>query len=60
MPIPQLATRIEQLYELGSDADVQQARDTFAQLRDELSQGKVRAAEPDMSTPTGWKVKCWL
>ena len=60
MPIPQLATRIAQLYELGSDADVQQARDTFAQLRDELSQGKVRAAEPDMSTPTGWKVNSWV
>ena len=60
MPIPQLATRIEQLYELGTDADVQQARDTFAQLRDELSQGRVRAAEPDTSTPTGWKVNSWV
>ena len=60
MPIPHLATRIEQLYELGTDADVQQARDTFAQLRDELSQGRVRAAEPDTSTPTGWKVNSWV
>ena len=60
MPIPQLATRIEQLYDLGTDADVQQARDTFAQLRHELSQGKVRAAEPDPSTPTGWKVNSWV
>ena len=60
MSIPQLATRIEQLYDLGTDADVQQARDTFAQLRDELSQGKVRAAEPDTSSPTGWKVNSWV
>ena len=60
MPIPPLATRIEHLYELGTDADVQQARDTFAELRDELSRGKVRAAEPDTSTPTGWKVNSWV
>ena len=60
MSISQLATRIEQLYDLGTDADVQQARDTFAQLRHELSQGNVRAAEPDTSSPTGWKVNSWV
>ena len=58
--IPELAQEIEQLYQLGVDADRDQARAAFAQLRSELSAGRVRAAEPDPSTPTGWTVNTWV
>src|SRR5512136_1864611 len=32
----------------------------FARLRDALSSGAVRAAEPDASSPTGWRVNTWV
>jgi len=42
-----LAERITTLFEQGSNAPRDDARDAFLRLRDELSLGKVRAAEPD-------------
>lgn len=36
------------------------ALDTFAKLRAELNAGKVRAAEPDESAPSGWRVNSWV
>jgi 2,3,4,5-tetrahydropyridine-2-carboxylate N-succinyltransferase len=44
----------------GAEADSAAARDAFARLRDALSTGEARAAEPDHSTPTGWKVNTWV
>ena len=32
----------------------------FKELRDELSAGRVRAAEPDAASPTGWRVNTWV
>jgi 2,3,4,5-tetrahydropyridine-2-carboxylate N-succinyltransferase len=58
--IPELTAEIGKLYRQGADADAEQARSTFAQLREELSTGRVRAAEPDPSTPTGWRVNAWV
>ena len=58
--IAHLTDEIERLYELGADADRDQARDTFAQLRSALSAGRVRAAEPDTSAATGWSVNAWV
>jgi 2,3,4,5-tetrahydropyridine-2,6-dicarboxylate N-succinyltransferase len=55
-----LAKDIERLYQQGSSADKDESRSTFAQLRAELSTGRVRAAEPDPSTPTGWRVNTWV
>ncbi len=40
--------------------DRAEARDVFAALRGALSRGEVRAAEPDPSTPTGWRVNAWV
>jgi 2,3,4,5-tetrahydropyridine-2-carboxylate N-succinyltransferase len=56
----ELAQEIDRLYELGPTADRDQARETFAQLRHELSTGRVRAAEPDASSATGWSVNTWV
>ncbi len=60
MSIAELAQEIEQLYDLGADADEDQARAAFAWLRGELSAGRVRAAEPDPSATTGWTVNTWV
>lgn len=57
---PTLAKDIERLYQQGSAADKDESRSTFAKLRAELSTGRVRAAEPDPSTPTGWRVNAWV
>jgi len=55
-----LAAEVAALVEAGSQADVDAARTVFAQLRGLLSSGKVRAAEPDGSAPTGWRVNAWV
>src|SRR5258705_10054420 len=55
-----LAERITTLFEQGSSAPRDEARDAFLRLRDELSLGKVSAAEPDPSSPTGWRVNVWV
>jgi 2,3,4,5-tetrahydropyridine-2,6-dicarboxylate N-succinyltransferase len=51
---------IERLYEEGPSADRERARAMFAALREELSAGRVRSAEPDPSAPTGWRVNTWV
>ena len=55
-----LAERVSTLFEQGTSAPRDEARDVFLRLRDELSLGKVRAAEPDPSSPTGWRVNVWV
>jgi 2,3,4,5-tetrahydropyridine-2-carboxylate N-succinyltransferase len=55
-----LARDIERLYEQGAGADKDKSRMVFKKLRDELSAGRVRAAEPDSSAATGWRVNTWV
>jgi 2,3,4,5-tetrahydropyridine-2,6-dicarboxylate N-succinyltransferase len=55
-----LQTLIEGLVAAGAAADKDAARHAFAQLRAELSSGDVRAAEPDPSSPIGWRVNTWV
>jgi 2,3,4,5-tetrahydropyridine-2-carboxylate N-succinyltransferase len=51
---------IERLSAAGADVDRAEARAAFAALRAALSAGTVRSAEPDPSTPTGWRVNRWV
>src|SRR5207253_365662 len=44
----------------GASADRDRARAVFAELREALSAGRVRAAEPDPSSTTGWRVNTWV
>ncbi len=37
-----------------------EARAAFAELRRALSEGRVRAAQRDESSPTGWRVNTWV
>jgi 2,3,4,5-tetrahydropyridine-2-carboxylate N-succinyltransferase len=55
-----LAHEITTFFEQGTAAPREQARDAFARLRAELSAGRVRAAEPDASSPTRWRVNAWV
>jgi 2,3,4,5-tetrahydropyridine-2-carboxylate N-succinyltransferase len=55
-----LRSDIEQLVAAGASADRGAMRDAFARLREALSAGTVRAAEPDPSAPTGWRVNAWV
>src|SRR6476659_11471129 len=41
-------------------ADRDAARAAFARLREELSAGRVRAAEPDAASAVGWRVNTWV
>ena len=56
------ATLQEQVAALVADpsTDPELARSIFAELRAALSQGVVRAAEPDPSAPGGWRVNAWV
>ena len=51
---------IERLVAAGQEAPRDEARKAFAQLRGALSDGSIRAAEPDPASPSGWKVNAWV
>jgi 2,3,4,5-tetrahydropyridine-2,6-dicarboxylate N-succinyltransferase len=55
-----LAETIAELVAQGSSASKDAARAAFTVLREELSAGRVRAAEPDPSSPVGWRVNVWV
>ena len=55
-----LRQRVERLFAAGAGADHDEARAAFAELRDALSKGEARAAEPDQASSTGWKVNAWV
>ena len=56
----ELQTHIEDFFAQGDKADALSARAAFVRLRDALGEGTVRAAEPDASQPTGWRVNTWV
>jgi 2,3,4,5-tetrahydropyridine-2-carboxylate N-succinyltransferase len=55
-----LSELIERLSAAGASAPRDESRQAFAALRGALSAGTVRAAEPDPSTPSGWRVNAWV
>src|SRR6266550_4720754 len=58
--MPDLSSEIQALAAAGGSADREAVRSAFARLRDALSAGTVRAAEPDASSPIGWRVNTWV
>lgn len=58
--MPDLQQTIQDLAAAGTSADRDAARAAFAQLREALSSGRVRAAEPDASSAIGWRVNTWV
>jgi 2,3,4,5-tetrahydropyridine-2,6-dicarboxylate N-succinyltransferase len=55
-----LQDEIQHLVAEGAAANRDAARDAFARLRQALCTGQVRAAEPDPSSPSGWRVNAWV
>jgi 2,3,4,5-tetrahydropyridine-2-carboxylate N-succinyltransferase len=55
-----LREEIEQIVGAGAAADRAAARAAFSRFREALSHGDIRAAEPDPSAPTGWRVNTWV
>jgi 2,3,4,5-tetrahydropyridine-2-carboxylate N-succinyltransferase len=58
--VTDLAGVIRTLFEQGSSAPREAARNAFLRLRHDLAAGRVRAAEPDPVSPTGWRVNVWV
>jgi 2,3,4,5-tetrahydropyridine-2-carboxylate N-succinyltransferase len=55
-----LPDTITELFSQGGAASKDAAKQVFTELRTELAAGRVRAAEPDASSPTGWRVNVWV
>jgi 2,3,4,5-tetrahydropyridine-2-carboxylate N-succinyltransferase len=55
-----LADRIGSLFAAGAGAARDDARAAFFELQRELSEGRVRSAEPDAASPSGWRVNAWV
>jgi 2,3,4,5-tetrahydropyridine-2-carboxylate N-succinyltransferase len=56
-----LQDRIENSFAAGGAATSDPAAmQAFEELRDALEAGSLRAAEPDDSSPTGWRVNAWV
>jgi len=55
-----LRDEVQRLVDAGASADKDSARAMFEKLRTALSAGEVRAAEPDGSSPVGWRVNTWV
>src|SRR5438093_7484984 len=58
--MPDLQSEIQELNAAGASADRDAVRAAFARLREALSAGTVRDAEPDASNPVGWRVNTWV
>jgi len=56
-----LQSKIEKYFAAGSEAVGDSgALEAFLRLRTALEAGAIRAAEPDPSSPTGWRVNAWV
>jgi len=55
-----LQTVTEELYERRADQYGQEYVHAFEELRAGLNEGRIRAAEPDASVPSGWRVNAWV
>jgi 2,3,4,5-tetrahydropyridine-2-carboxylate N-succinyltransferase len=56
-----LKERVEASFAAGAAASSDPAAmQSFLELRDALEAGRLRAAEPDASAPSGWRVNAWV
>ena len=55
-----LQTQIEGLYARETKQFGEEFFQAFDELKAALNEGRVRAAEPDPTSPTGWKVNTWV
>ncbi len=55
-----LADRIEDLFAREAKEYGKEYFRAFDELKSALNEGRVRAAEPDSASPTGWRVNAWV
>src|SRR5574340_1344216 len=55
-----LQATIEELFARQTDRYGDEYFQAFDGLKAALNEGRVRAAEPDKNSPTGWKVNAWV
>ncbi len=55
-----LQTQIEELYAREAEEFGEEYFRAFDEFKRALNEGRVRAAEPDPASPTGWKVNTWV
>jgi 2,3,4,5-tetrahydropyridine-2,6-dicarboxylate N-succinyltransferase len=56
-----LASRIDSAFEQGAQGtDPAESESAFYELRNALTSGAIRAAEPDTTQPSGWRVNAWV
>ncbi len=55
-----MQARLESLYEEKPAAYTEDHFQLFNEFKAALNQGRIRAAEPDTSTHTGWRVNAWV
>lgn len=56
-----LASRIDAAFQQSAQTgDAVENESAFYELRDALTRGTVRAAEPDATQPHGWRVNAWV
>lgn len=58
--IVQIKKQVEQLFEAKPASYDDSHRELFSQFKRLLNEGVVRAAEPDSTQPTGWRVNSWV
>jgi 2,3,4,5-tetrahydropyridine-2-carboxylate N-succinyltransferase len=55
-----LSLQIEELFDAQPSVYTNEHLALFAEFKDGLNRGNIRAAEPDLSSPTGWRVNAWV
>ncbi|HUL14991.1 MAG TPA: 2,3,4,5-tetrahydropyridine-2,6-dicarboxylate N-succinyltransferase [Terriglobales bacterium] len=58
--MPPQASQIEELFANPPEKYTQEHFALFAEFKEALNRGEVRAAEPDASTAAGWRVNQWV
>jgi len=55
-----LQAQIESLFDQPSSQFTEKDRRLFRKFKEALNDGEIRAAEPDASSPSGWRVNSWV
>jgi 2,3,4,5-tetrahydropyridine-2-carboxylate N-succinyltransferase len=56
----ELKTQIEELYAGAAKDSPEESFRAFDEFKAALNEGRVRAAEPDAASPSGWRVNSWV
>jgi 2,3,4,5-tetrahydropyridine-2,6-dicarboxylate N-succinyltransferase len=60
MPPAEMKGEIERLFDENPARYTEEQKRLFEQFKDALNSGKIRAAEPNSASATGWSVNAWV